>query len=260
MIYDYSFKTGINFSGLYSPKKEENIGADYVGGLFLDSTLISGRNNTILSFNGQTLAEQNLTKIEAGFGYAYLNSGDYYFDTGESYRSVFFDETLTPETSVGKDFFYSIKKDLREIPVSAGSSSGQMQSGLNTLIIDKFPDRTGLITGLTSFDFFLNGQKIYDGGSGSYEVNSSQSGFVYKEQITGKIFAIPKKEDIKNITGVFPDIYGQDFVETTVIAYKNGLISNKINWVELYTGVTTVATGIDAIIFENYIEQESITL
>jgi hypothetical protein len=257
-MFDFSYKTGSGISGLYSPFKEENIGVQFAGGLNLSSDLISGKNASVLSVNGQTLAEQSAQEITLGSLNIYLNSGDYYTKGVSNYKNVTFADNLDFNFFSEKNFFFRIKEDDREIPIGSGISQIQMQDNLSGSISSKFPERANSYTGLSSFDYYLNGQKIYSGVSGSYEISGSK--FIYKENITGKIFAIPKKENIKNYTGQTPDIYGQYFVETTVYGYFNGLALDKNNWLELYTGVKYIATGIQSSIFDTPKEQEVINI
>ena len=62
----------------------------------------------------------------------------------------------------------------------------------------------------------------------------------------GKIFAIPKKEKIKEVTGLTPDIYAQPFVENQTNFYINGMEQDKNIYLELFTGVTMIKTGLSA--------------
>jgi hypothetical protein len=133
-----------------------------------------------------------------------------------------------------------------------------MQNNLSGSLVSKFPERANSYTGLSSFDYYLNGQKIYSGISGSYTISGSS--FIYNDSMTGKIFAIPKNQNTKTYTGQNPDVYDQNFVETTVYGYANGLSLDKSNWLELYTGVKYITTGIAAIIFEEPKENQTINI
>jgi hypothetical protein len=266
-IYDFSYKTGSSFSNLYSPKDDTNQEDYYYGELFFTSDLITGINSTRLSFNGQTLVEQTATLYTAGFQQAYLNSGDYYIKSGSSFKHIAFNENFDTSRASFYPFNYNIKDDFRESPVGTGNTRTNKQTNLKSEINRKFPDRTNSFTGMSSFDYFFNGQKLYSGiteSVGSYYIDGSNQ-FIYldglpSETKTGKLFAITKNTGIKNITGNSADIYGDRFVENTVFAYVNGVSLNKKNWLELSTGVKLIATGLQSSIFETVINKQDIIL
>lgn len=267
-IYDFSYKTGNNFNTLYSPKDDTNNEDYYYGDLFFTSDLVTGINSTRLSFNGQTLVEQTATLFKVGFNEIYLNSGDYYIKSGLSFRHIEFNENFDKSRISFYPFVYNIKDDLRESPIGTGNSRNEKQTNLNSEINKKFPDKTGSFEGMSSFDYFFNGQKLYSGTTeslGSYYIDQSNNQFVYLdgpalETRTGKLFAILKNTGIQNITGNSPDIYGQRFVEDTVFGYVNGISLNKKNWLELSTSVKLISVGLQASIFEPSIKTQEINL
>ena len=260
MIYDYSFKTGVGFSGLYSPVDQENIKEVYSQGVHVSSADITGINSTRLSLNGQTLLEQTARLVDVGFEPVYLNSGDYYFRSGESYRDVNFSNGLSPAEFFQNDLFYQIRDNKTEAVMGSGISTGVMKAQLTGELSKKFAARTGSLTGMASFDYFLNGQKIYTGIGGSYRISGASSEFYYNENITGKLFAIPKNTGIDNYTGFHGDVYARNFVESTVFGYFDGLALNRINWLELHTGVNLIKTGVQAMIFDPAQTRETISL
>jgi len=268
-IYDFSYKIGGSFNTLYSPNEDTNI-EDYYSnnGLFLTSDLISGINQTRLSFNGQTLVEQKATLYTAGFDQIYLNSGDYYIKSGESFKSVAFNNLFDVSIATSFPFIYNMKDDFRESPVGTGLSTLNKQTNLISEINRKFSNRAGTFTGMNSFDYFFNGQKLYSGvniNQGSYSI-SSIGVFTYHDfgapssQTSGKLFAITQNSKLANTTGNSPDIYGISFVENTVFGYINGLLLHKKNWLELSTGVKLVVTGLQASIFEPVINKLELQL
>ena len=262
-LYDFSYKTGLIFGELYSPKDDTCIEDYYLRqSVFLRSTGIRGIHYSRLSCNGQTLAEQTARKTAFGFAtaYRYYNSGDYYFKTGETIRFVSFNDEFAPPSIQDSSFFYNLKDDNREIPEATGESAGVKETGLRGQMAARFPDRTGTLTGMSSFDYFANGQKIYTGISGSYRISGSDSLFYYDDSYSGKIFAIPKNTGLKNITGEQPDVFGDRFVESTVFGYTNGASLHKSNWLELSTGVTLIRTGVQALIFDSPFETATIDL
>ena len=261
-LYDFSFKTGTGFGQLYSPKDDTCLDEQYFNNLYLSSPDISGVNYTRLSCNGQTLVEQNATFVDAGFDGVYLNSGDYYFESGNTFRRVSFDSNFDTSNATNSAFFYNIKDEFRESPVGTGTSQLSKQGRLRNQLIVKFPDRTGTFTGLDSFDYFANGQKLYSGVSGSYSISGSP--IIYFNYLdntySGNIFAITKNTGIKNYTGEVADVYGQKYVESTVFGYVNGVSLHPKNWLELSTGVTLIRTGLQPVIFEPIETTENIQL
>jgi hypothetical protein len=261
MIFDFSLKTGTTFQQSYSPNDDVNIAANFNVRLSLSSDFISGINYSRLSINGQTLAEQkasiyDINEVPAN----YLNSGDYYFRTGETYKTVSFNQNLDANALGAYSFIYNIKDDHREIPVGTGASAATKNSVIATQLAARYPDRTGSFAAMNSFDYFLNGQKIYSGISGSYHISGAGFNFSLLDSIDGKVFAIPKNTGIHNITGSIPDIFGTGFVERTVFAYVNGLCLHPDNWLELHTGVTLIETGIQAYIFDAAANTEQLLL
>lgn len=261
MIFDFSLKTGTTFLESYSPKDDVNITENFQSELSLSSKLISGINYSMLSINGQTLAEQTALIYDAEeVPNIYLSSGDYHFRTGETNRLVSFDKNLNPVGFGDYYFLYNIKDDHREIPVGTGVSAATKNTVISTQLAARFQDKTGSFSSMNSFDYFLNGQKIYSGISGSYHISGANFNFSLLDEIDGKIFAIPKNTGIKNITGRQPDIFGETFVEKTVFAYANGLCLHPDNWLELHTGVIMIETGIQSILFDKAISNTQLLL
>jgi hypothetical protein len=261
MIFDFSFKTGANFLQSYSRNDDTNIAANFGGSLSLSSKLISGINYSRLSANGQTLVEQNAYIYdEEEVPPNYVNSGDYYFRTGETFKNVSFNQNLNVAALSAYSFLYNIKDDHREAPVGTGVSATTKNSEIATQLAARYQDKTGSFAGMDSFDYFLNGQKIYSGISGSYHISGAGFNFSLLDTADGKVFAIPKNTGIYNTTGITPDIFGTGFVERTVFAYANGLCLHPDNWLELHTGVTLIETGIQARLFDASIDTKSFSL
>jgi hypothetical protein len=258
-LYDFSFKTGVTFEESYSPKNDTNYQDYYLGGLALTSPDISGLHYSRLNWNGQTLVEQKGVLVDAGFDPVYLNSGDYYFRSGEDYRNTIFNSGLSGASSASS-FSYNLREDFRESPVGTGENNTGKQNSLNSQLSNRFSERTGTFTGMNSFDYFTNGQKIYSGVSGSYRISGASSLFYYDDNYLGKVFAILKNSGLKNTTGETPDIYNQKYVEKTVFGHLNGLALHKKNWLELSTGVTLIRTGLQSSIFEPTLQTETIQL
>lgn len=266
-IYDFSYKTGSNFNNLYSPKEDTNKEDYYYGDLFFSSDFITGINSTRLSINGQTLVEQIAKLYTVGSQEIYLNSGDYYIKSGLSFRHIGFNEEFDISRVSFYPFIYNIKDDFRESPIGTGASRIEKQDNLISEINKKFPDKTGSFIGMSCFDYFFNGQKLYSGIneiSASYYIDSEGIFFYFDGPISeskpGKLFAIIKNTGIKNITGNSADIYGDRFVENTVFGYVNGVSLHKKNWLELSTGVKLIEVGLQPSIFETVIKKQEINL
>lgn len=261
MIYDFSFRTGENFLQAYSPNNDTNISAAYGGGLSLSSDLISGINQSRLSINGQTLAEQTAVIDDPNIiPPYYANSGDYYFRSGVTYRAVSFNENLNVNSLGAYSFIYEKKADDTEIPVGTGISAAGRSDILNSQFEDRFPDFTGDFDSMDSFSYFINGQKVYSGIQGSFHITGAGNEVQILDEISGKVFAIPKNSEVRNVTGIFADVYGEEFVEKTVFGYLNGLRLHPDNWLELHTGVSLVVTGIQPTLFGKTVDSDNIIL
>lgn len=247
MIFDFSYKTAIVDPEEIIFREELNIAPMFGGGLTLSSDLLSGVNSTHLSVNGQSFAEQSATEEFVGPFINYQNSGDYYFKHNSTFRMVSWAQNLESTLLPKSSFLYHVKESSVEIPIGSGSTVAEIQSGLNASIVSKFPEKYSA-SGLDSFEYFLNGQKIYS-GSGFYEL--SDSGFLYNGDITGKIFAMPKRSGVVSSTGVVSDRSGQNFIESSVLSYHNGVAVGKNMWLELDESVNILQLGYSAKITEN---------
>ena len=84
-----------------------------------------------------------------------------------------------------------------------------------------------------NYDVFLNGQKLK-----------------YSEQpdygTTGHLFAIPKKDKINEVFSDEPDLFGSGFVEHHVDFYLNGMEQDPQDFLQTYTGVYMIETGVNS--------------
>ena len=60
--------------------------------------------------------------------------------------------------------------------------------------------------------------------------------------------AFIKERNINQVTGVEPDVHGSGFIEGQTRFYLNGLDELDTSYLELYTGVTIIKTGEQAIV------------
>jgi len=241
MIYDFILKTGSSdLSGSISNNYDTNYSADF----FVDSFYIpildrTGTHDIIASLNSQTIVEVNPSYTSTQFQNIYSGNGDYYFITGESISKIYFLGDLNSSSLNQKNLFFDLRDPI-QAAIGTGNNSGNMQ---NSLMNDLQIKMTGYTGNLNQLDYFLNGQKIYSGDS--YTILNN-TGFKYNQLITGKIFAIPKKNKTVQITGSNPDIYGYKFIESDSNLYMNGMEQEKYIWIELSTGVKNIVTGFNA--------------
>jgi hypothetical protein len=122
-----------------------------------------------------------------------------------------------------------------------------MTNGMKADLTARLPAYAG--SNLAKLDYFLNGQKIYSGVSGSWGIGGSK--FTYNEtSITGKLFATPKAAAIYETTGLAPDIRGIKFMRGSSNLFLNGMEEPSESWMELSTGVTSIVTGFQPKIYD----------
>ena len=245
MIYNFILNTGsTTIPNSASTDFDNNQKADFI----LDSFYIpilnrTGTNDFAASLNSQTIVERDPTYQQSQFDKIYSTDGDFYFKTGESISKMFFDNFDVTSLNEKNLLF-----DLRPTNKSALGTGINNTQISNSLVSDIRLNLTGYSGNLNQLDYFLNGQKLYS-GSGSYFIINN-TGFQYSGVATGKIFAIPQKNNTLSFTGLNQDVYGQKFIENEVNLYINGMEQSKNLWIEITTGVTLIETGIVCQIFE----------
>lgn len=258
MIYDYVLSTGaFTISGCinsgYSGVKA--ISSNFQNNFYYDRVLIPEEKKMQLSSNGQTLFEEVPTETAGPNETIYQTfSGDFFLKTGTSNdldKSKIFPSSGTP-LKAG----YNVKYE---------KYTGKSAIGLGTGSLGVGPALTSGISGISQaydfdgYDYFLNGQKVYSGvgcgvsaGIGSQFMlgfDSAQGGVVTSVNKSNfKAFAFIKQRNINQITGIQPDIYGSSFIEGQTKFYLNGIDELDENYLELYTGVTIIKTGQQAIV------------
>lgn len=276
MIYDYILNTGdLTISGCIS----ENLGTDRLSGLnvvpsndggsfIFNKRLITGEHETSLALGSQTLYQEIPTGAEATNETVYqIFTGDFFIKTGASEeldRSRLFFDSTTPakqNSVIRYDKFTGVfvagtGKAACSESIMVSGISNSLGSGIRNA--DPSPD-------YYSYDYFLNGQKIYNGfgveisGIGGsdwipYYSNNSTFGIVSgSNEHLFKGLAYKKTDRINNITGTEPDIFGTGFIEAQSTLYINGLRELNSIYLELYTGVTLIETGVTAIVDTGFI-------
>ena len=202
--------------------------------------IISGNYQTNPSINSQTFVEKEAESTVLPFVTINTTDGDYYVE-GPLYKkgvissnfglnSVYIDNSIFDKREQSPSLIFSF----------------QNASEVNTGILGDVPAELSSRVGssLNSFDFYLNGQKIYSGES--YLITGSNNGFEYLENITGKLFGIIKDSGIISPTGANMDYFGQKFIEQNNILFVNGMRQPKDLWLETNTGVNMIETGISS--------------
>ena len=133
------------------------------------------------------------------------------------------------------------------------AGTGDLGNSLKTGILAQYQDKF-----FTDFDYFLNGQKVYSGRGVALPAGVGGSSFkpsfrtVEGEVVTNdnknefKYTAYKKRPRVISITGDSPDIYGEPFIEKRTNHYINGMEQPQSSYLELYTGVTIIESGISA--------------
>ena len=267
MIYDYILSTGdVTISGSVSSAlgtdrlKEINKRAANAGDRFcFDNSVISGSHEMMLSANGQTLFQEVPSTGHTVNESVYkIFTGDFFIKTGA--RSVAERSTLFFDSGVGLNPRFTVlyNKMTGDFFVGTGDQNGTgLGPCLGSGIRAELPSAT-----FEQFHYFLNGQKVYTGRgvSGTAisegfipDFNSGGGGVVSGANTTKfKALAYLKRDKINQVTGVQADVYGVEFIENQTKFYLNGVEEVPSIYLELYTGVTIIRTGFEALVDENF--------
>ena len=262
MIYDSVIFTGDStISGCssidlhtdnYSLLNQEAAGTQ--GTFYYDSQISIEDRRFQLSLNGQTLLQEVPITGQAINEISYqINTGDFFIKTTEidpfQRARLFFDDT-TPVNS-SSDIHYNFVSGSGII-----AATGDYGQSLKTSIVAAFGTSV-----FTDYDYFLNGQKVYSGvGVGVsigtdadfiplFATAANVAGVVTAENKTGfKYSAYKKRFRSDSITGENPDVFGSGFIEKRTNYYINGVSELQSNYLELYTGVTIIKSGVNSLI------------
>lgn len=252
MNYNYTFTTGVStISSSRNFVIERNIQAPFAGNGFLfDQDVVTGTHTALLSLNSQTLLEEEVI-VEQGLNktYNYVNTGHYYIASGDiSYPNifkfqdisvsgddlVFYDKRVQyppfvqEKTNIGGGTFYDAVYDFRVF------IQNSREEDIDTF--EALEER---------FSVFFNGQKIVN--IDSIDLDNS----------TGILFAYEKYLNTTEIISADPDIYGTGFVGSQVSYYINGMEQDPSSFLEIYTGITGIKTGVSS--YVPLINQEEFT-
>lgn len=212
----------------------------------------TGFNDFLISLNSQTIINTSGTKYQTQFEDIYTTVGDAYFKETNNEFLYFSNELEIPE-GFNRNALFDVRPD-QIMAIGTGQSTGMMIGSLITGIRSNMPLYSG---NLTQLDFFLNGQKIYTGDS--YTINSL-TGISLLDNITGKLFCVPKKQTSISITGEVYDLYNRRFIERQTNLYAGGMEQMPSLWLEINTGVKTIATGLQCALFNDTEVETSILL
>lgn len=250
MNYNYILSTG--GSGInniaYALENRNNLGS--VGQqYFIDFFVITGRNESMISMNSQTLFEDVPVVYSGTNQNVYVaDSGDYFldFDNTQNRGKVFLDSGI----SVDNDYILLYDK-IHKYTGVVSFWTGALATGALGELVDVLEARGELSGGstisgdlFTGWNVFVNGQKIQD-----YE-----AAIGLPASTTGKFFALKKENHSLDINqDDTPDVYGQKFVPYQADFYINGMEQTNSLFLQTYTGVKLIATGIQA---ANFINQQ----
>ena len=263
MIYDAIISTGTTtVSGCssvelgtdtYSVLNRGSVGAQDT--FYYDRSISTGQREIQLTLNSQTLLQEVPVTGQATNQIIYqINTGSF-FTKGEEAnimdQSKFHFPSSTPVGSLST-IVYNI--------VTGGIFAGTGDFGLSLKsgISGQYPTSY-----FHDYDYFLNGQKVYSGvgvgvsvgiGLTTFIPNFS-AGYPYGGVVSSdnknkfKYTAYKKRERTISMTGIGPDVYcNTGFIEKRTNFYINGLQELQSNYLELFTGVTIIKTGLSAII------------
>jgi len=211
--------------------------------------IVTGQYSSTLSWNSQTL-------IEGGFDiytgknknyYSIEHGGNYVIDTENSDGKIIFDYNV--EVNNTDTILYDRREyqsGVQQYKLSADNFPSEIANLYNK--IDSLYDNLDNIPHMFDlYHIFINGQKIE---YGEYPDNSS----------TGHIFAIPKRTGCAYQSSSYGDVYGTGFVEHNVDFYLNGLEQTQQDFMQMYTGVYMIETGVQCSISSINLQTETYSL
>jgi hypothetical protein len=238
MNYSFVISTGDrSISGSLNDTIYRNTPASYgLSEMFYDNSVITGKHASFVSLNSQILLEETSVRVSGkNINYDYIFTGDYFLTPDEaSYFSSF---RMADEISLSNSD--SLIYDRREFSTGVAvlkqgiSSVDSSITGLRLKVAASDPTITSVSLMFNNYYVFLNGQKII---LNEYPSNST----------TGKLFAIKKRQKTLDAESDYPDLYGSVlFIEDQVDYYINGMEQLESDFLQLYTGVTFVKTGVN---------------
>jgi hypothetical protein len=259
MIYDAVISTGdVTVSGCHSSELDTNtFGSLNVPSVasqnnsFYDVSLATGQDDMRLLLNGQELTQeipsQGAATNETIFQ---IKTGDF-FVKGSGVSSLerikINFSTSTPRRS-NSEIYYNVDTGGTFI------ATGDYGETLKTSVEGRYATSI-----FTDYDYFLNGQKVYSGVGVGCSVGTDGLGFIplFGEGMVGggivtaenknkfKYTAYRKRVRAHSLTGANPDFYSDTgFIEGRTNYYINGIQQTPDTYLELYSGVTMIKSGV----------------
>lgn len=224
----------------YSQEKyiilDEN-GQEKENPLYFDDSIITGSNCSIASLNSQTLLEGGFSVTTGSNKYYYTvnDSGNYAIDVENSNGNIIFDSNLTLDN---EDIVFYDKRAI-SAPLLTGKTStaiGSWSDLVSSLLnkVDAVDPTLNNAEMEQKYLLFFNGQKVVN-----FEYSTDL------DDVTGIAFVIKKENNVQEVTGV-ADIYGSGFVEHHIDFYLNGMEQDRQDFLQLYTGVYMIETGVNS--------------
>jgi len=268
MIYDTIISTGgATISGCFSSEigtntyrlsNNEAIGSQDI--FFYDRSITTGQREMQLFLNGQTLLQEIPTTGEATNEIIYqVETGDFFTKTEsagvfEQSRLYFASNVATGAlpTPVNSEFNVVYNVVTGGIFAGTGDFGLSLKSGISGQYTDSY---------FVDYDYFLNGQKVYDGVGVGVSVGVGATTFIPQfTSIFGGVVTNDNKNEFKytayrkivrthSITGSDPDIFSDTgFIEGRNNFYINGIQELQKEYLELYTGVIIIKSGLSAVL------------
>jgi hypothetical protein len=200
--------------------------------LYFDDSIITGSHCSLASLNSQTLLEGGFSITVGSNKYYYTinDSGNYAIDVENSNGNIILDPSLTLDS---EDIVFYDKRD-SATGVSIHSPLPALDvDGLRSKVHTAYSNAGTEDALFENYDVFLNGQKLKYSEQPAYGT-------------TGHLFAIPKKDKINEAFSDEPDLFGSGFVEHHVDFYLNGMEQDPQDFLQIYTGVYMIETGINS--------------
>ena len=215
----------------------------------LSTDIVTGQYSSTLSLNSQTLIEGGF-EIYSGRNrnyYSIEHGGNYIIDVENSNGKIIFDYTL--EVNNTDTVIYDRREyqsGVQQYKLAGDSFNSEISDLYNTIDslynnLDDIPHMFDL------YHIFINGQKIE---YGEYPDNS----------LAGHLFAIPKRTGCAYQSSSYGDVYGTGFVEHNVDFHLNGLEQTQQDFMQMYTGVYMIETGVQCSISSINLQTETYSL
>lgn len=237
MNFNYNISTGEStIDGSIVFIKDQNIPASFSRRKFNASRdFLTGSNTLIVSLNSQTMFEEEPIVDQANNeNVFFVNEADFYvtYDYDNSNYFYFNDINIENDDNV----IYDIKeKNSGAFVLKSSTNINSWETETIPDLISNIEDSPADIDDLfEKWMVFVNGQKVE-------RLDSSDLDY-----ITGKVFVHKKDQNTLELNQNIGDVFGQEFLKDQVKVYVNGMKQKKNIFLQLYTGISLIKTGIEA--------------